>query len=108
MDALALRLDYFFDPFCGWCYASAPALKAVAEAFPEASVLTLFDRVRVVAERAPPELHGADERRVFRRIRGERRARKRAGAPGSVERMFVQVVRRDEGIKLENVHRPRP
>jgi putative protein-disulfide isomerase len=36
VDAPALRLDYFFDPFCGWCYASAPALKAVAEAFPEA------------------------------------------------------------------------
>lgn len=20
------RLQYFFDPLCGWCYASAPAL----------------------------------------------------------------------------------
>jgi putative protein-disulfide isomerase len=30
----AMKLDYFFDPFCGWCYASAPALKAVAERFP--------------------------------------------------------------------------
>lgn len=32
----AIRLDYFFDPFCGWCYASAPALSALAEAYPEA------------------------------------------------------------------------
>ncbi|MER0238892.1 DsbA family protein [Fulvimarina sp. MAC8] len=31
-----IKLDYFFDPFCGWCYASAPALKALAEAYPEA------------------------------------------------------------------------
>ena len=32
----AMKLEYFFDPFCGWCYASAPALKAVAERFPAA------------------------------------------------------------------------
>jgi putative protein-disulfide isomerase len=31
-----IQLDYFYDPFCGWCYASAPALKALAEAFPGA------------------------------------------------------------------------
>ena len=31
----AMKLDYFFDPFCGWCYASAPALKAVAGANPK-------------------------------------------------------------------------
>jgi putative protein-disulfide isomerase len=30
MNHQAMKLDYFFDPFCGWCYASAPALKAVA------------------------------------------------------------------------------
>jgi putative protein-disulfide isomerase len=30
----AMKLEYFFDPFCGWCYASAPALKAVADRFP--------------------------------------------------------------------------
>jgi putative protein-disulfide isomerase len=36
MNDLAMKLDYFFDPFCGWCYASAPALKAVAERFPAA------------------------------------------------------------------------
>jgi protein-disulfide isomerase-like protein with CxxC motif len=47
MDAPALRLDYFFDPFCGWCYASAPALKAVVEAFPEALTMHLTeDRMR--------------------------------------------------------------
>ena len=34
VNAHAMKLDYFFDPFCGWCYASAPALKAVAERFP--------------------------------------------------------------------------
>jgi putative protein-disulfide isomerase len=32
----AMKLDYFFDPFCGWCYASAPALRAVAKRFPAA------------------------------------------------------------------------
>jgi putative protein-disulfide isomerase len=32
----AMKLDYFFDPFCGWCYASAPALDAIAEAYPHA------------------------------------------------------------------------
>lgn len=26
-----IQLDYFYDPFCGWCYASAPALKALGE-----------------------------------------------------------------------------
>ena len=31
-----LKLEYFFDPFCGWCYASAPAVKALAETYPEA------------------------------------------------------------------------
>jgi putative protein-disulfide isomerase len=25
-----IELQYFFDPFCGWCYASAPALKGLA------------------------------------------------------------------------------
>jgi len=31
-----IELEYFFDPLCGWCYASAPALDALAEAYPEA------------------------------------------------------------------------
>ncbi|VXD05039.1 Protein-disulfide isomerase-like protein [Pseudomonas sp. 8Z] len=26
-----LELQYFFDPLCGWCYASAPALVGLAE-----------------------------------------------------------------------------
>ena len=26
-----LELQYFFDPLCGWCYTSAPALTALAE-----------------------------------------------------------------------------
>lgn len=26
-----LELQYFFDPLCGWCYASAPALASLAE-----------------------------------------------------------------------------
>ena len=30
-----LRFDYIFDPLCGWCYASAPALAALARAWPE-------------------------------------------------------------------------
>jgi putative protein-disulfide isomerase len=32
----AIQLHYFFDPLCGWCYASAPALAAVAKAYPGA------------------------------------------------------------------------
>ncbi|MDH2435265.1 DsbA family protein [Pokkaliibacter sp. MBI-7] len=30
-----IRLLYFFDPFCGWCYASAPALATLAEHYPQ-------------------------------------------------------------------------
>lgn len=32
----ALELYYFFDPFCGWCYASAPALAAIDGTYPGA------------------------------------------------------------------------
>ncbi|WP_037077533.1 DsbA family protein [Rhizobium sp. CCGE 510] len=28
-----IELQYFFDPFCGWCYASAPALAGLADKF---------------------------------------------------------------------------
>ncbi|SMG00037.1 DsbA family protein [Burkholderia singularis] len=28
-------LQYFFDPLCGWCYASAPSLAGLAEAYPD-------------------------------------------------------------------------
>ncbi|WDD92278.1 DsbA family protein [Burkholderia sp. FERM BP-3421] len=31
-----LKLQYFFDPLCGWCYAAAPALAGLAEAYPDA------------------------------------------------------------------------
>lgn len=31
-----LKLQYFFDPLCGWCYASASALAALAKQFPTA------------------------------------------------------------------------
>lgn len=31
----AIRLQYLFDPLCGWCYASAPALSALAREFPQ-------------------------------------------------------------------------
>jgi len=40
------------DPFCGWCYASAPALKAVAERFPAALTMRpsgLFAGARPIA-----------------------------------------------------------
>lgn len=30
----SFELRYFFDPFCGWCYASAPALQGLANRFP--------------------------------------------------------------------------
>lgn len=30
-----LRLQYLFDPLCGWCYASAPALTGIAAAYPD-------------------------------------------------------------------------
>ncbi|NAT78332.1 protein-disulfide isomerase [Dickeya dadantii] len=29
------KLQYLFDPLCGWCYASAPALKYLAKTYPE-------------------------------------------------------------------------
>lgn len=29
-----IELQYFFDPFCGWCYASAPALEGLATQYP--------------------------------------------------------------------------
>lgn len=29
-----VRLHYFFDPLCGWCYASAPALTLLAQHLP--------------------------------------------------------------------------
>jgi Predicted protein-disulfide isomerase len=34
-----LKLYYFFDPLCGWCYASAPVLPDLAEAFPNSLLL---------------------------------------------------------------------
>lgn len=34
--ANALQFHYFFDPLCGWCYASAPALAAIDGAYPGA------------------------------------------------------------------------
>ena len=34
-----IKLDYFFDPLCGWCYGSAPALSALADAYPDALVM---------------------------------------------------------------------
>jgi len=39
MASEELKLDYYFDPFCGWCYASAPALDALAEAYPQALIM---------------------------------------------------------------------
>lgn len=35
MDEREIRLSYFFDPLCGWCYASAPALAALAARYPD-------------------------------------------------------------------------
>lgn len=29
------KLQYIFDPLCGWCYASAPALEYLAKTYPE-------------------------------------------------------------------------
>lgn len=31
-----LKLEYFYDPLCGWCYASAPALASLADTYPDA------------------------------------------------------------------------
>lgn len=48
-----LTLDYYFDPLCGWCYASAPVLTAVAETWPHALVMRpsgLFCEPRPVSE----------------------------------------------------------
>lgn len=30
-----VSFEYLFDPLCGWCYASAPALQAVAQTWPD-------------------------------------------------------------------------
>lgn len=30
-----IRFEYFYDPLCGWCYASAPALQALSEMYPQ-------------------------------------------------------------------------
>lgn len=46
----ALKLYYFFDPLCGWCYASAPGLAGLAESFPDA--LTLMPSGLFSAENA--------------------------------------------------------
>ena len=35
MTTPKLQLLYFFDPFCGWCYAAAPALAGLAETWPK-------------------------------------------------------------------------
>jgi len=29
------KLQYIFDPLCGWCYASAPALACLAQTYPQ-------------------------------------------------------------------------
>ena len=75
----AMKLDYFFDPFCGWCYASAPALKAVAERFPAALTMRpsgLFAGARPIASIADHSFclsklteDCANENRTYRRIR---------------------------------------
>lgn len=31
----SVRFQYIFDPLCGWCYASSPALNTLAQAWPE-------------------------------------------------------------------------
>ncbi len=36
------KLQYIFDPLCGWCYASAPALKYLAKTYPQALELLPF------------------------------------------------------------------
>ncbi|MGO4852807.1 DsbA family protein [Phaeovulum sp. W22_SRMD_FR3] len=48
-----LTLDYYFDPLCGWCYASAPALQALAQTWPDALAMRpsgLFCDPRPVAD----------------------------------------------------------
>jgi putative protein-disulfide isomerase len=52
MNEQTMKLEYFFDPLCGWCYASAPALRAVAERFPAALTMRpsgLFAGARATA-----------------------------------------------------------
>ena len=33
------RLDYYFDPLCGWCYAAAPLLQALTEQCPDVEIV---------------------------------------------------------------------
>jgi putative protein-disulfide isomerase len=39
VKGLMMQLDYFFDPLCGWCYASAAALAGLAKSHGEALVM---------------------------------------------------------------------
>src|SRR5271170_2696982 len=63
MNEQAMKLDYFFDPFCRWCYASAPALKSVAERFPGALTMRpsgLFAGARPIASIADHSWRSAE------------------------------------------------
>jgi putative protein-disulfide isomerase len=35
MSTPAFEIEYFYDPLCGWCYASGPALDAIADVYPK-------------------------------------------------------------------------
>lgn len=51
-----LRLQYLFDPLCGWCYASAPALTGIAAAYPD------------LLELMPSELFSTEAQALMRRL----------------------------------------
>lgn len=55
MTGSNFELRYYFDPLCGWCYASAPSLAGLAECFPDQLSLMpsgLFMHARPVADMA--------------------------------------------------------
>lgn len=55
MPSANFELRYYFDPLCGWCYASAPSIAGLAERFPDQFSLMpsgLFMHARPVADMA--------------------------------------------------------
>jgi putative protein-disulfide isomerase len=88
MNDEAMKLDYFFDPFCGWCYASAPALRALAERFPAALTMSpsgLFAGARPMASIADHSWRNA------------KRITELTGQPYTVQ-YHDNILRRPQGI----------
>lgn len=72
MTLFDLKFDYYLDPLCGWCYASAPALAGLAEKYPDQMAMRpsgLFFDPRPVASIAD---HAERNDRHIQKITGQR------------------------------------